>query len=456
MAGQVSTGLGLIGHLMRRAAFGAPASELAPYSDKGYEAAVDDLINVERFPRLEEDLLERYYIQHADEESGAWTAARWMYRMINSQRPLEEKTALMWHGVFATGRSKVANSPMMRSHYEMLRDYGLGNFRDLLVALSKDPAMIYWLDQQMNHGDAPNENFGRELLELFSMGRGNYTEDDVKECARAFTGWTKSQTIPRYPTGFFDSEFIYLEDDHDDGIKTFLGETGRFDGEDIIDIIVRQPATARFVSKEIYAFFVSDDPDDVAIDELTEVFVNSDYVIRDVLHHMFNSDFFRDAMFKKVKSPAEIVAGTAILAGRHQTPYEFGLTDMTKKTTMMGQELLNPPTVEGWHTGREWIDSSYLVERVNFASEMVGDINAPGIASMLERITRNRTEISPDELLEACLNEMGCLELRGITKKILFEELGVTDSMDTDTAEFQEVAAQMLRLIVASREYQFA
>ena len=460
MTVQVSTNLGLIGHLVRRAAFGAPASVLEKYSANGYEAAVEDMINVERFPRLEEDLLERYYIQHADEESSRWTAARWMYRMINSQRPLEEKTALMWHGVFATGYAKVTNNPMMRAHYEMLREHGLGNFQDMLVALAKDPAMIYWLDQQMNHGEAPNENFGRELLELFSMGRGNYTEDDVKVCARAFTGWTKSQTIPRYPTGFFNSSFVYIDEDHDDGVKTFLGEEGRFNGEDIIEIIVRQPATARFVGREIYAFFVSDDPDNDAIDQLAEVFVKSGYVIRDVLRFLFNSDFFKDAMFKKVKSPAEIVSGTAILAGRHRTPYEFGLTDMTKKTTIMGQELLNPPTVEGWHPGREWIDSSYLIERINFASEMVGDVTNPGIASMIERITENRTEISPDELLDACLYEMGCLELKDATRKILFEELGLKTSImlqpDGTNPEFEEAVAQMLRLIVASREYQFA
>lgn len=456
MTVQVSTNLRLIGHLMRRAAFGAPASVLEKYSSKSYGAIVDDLINVDRFPRPEEDLLERYYIQHADEESTRWTAARWMYRMINSQRPLEEKVALMWHGVFATGYTKVANNLMMRTHYEMLRDLGLGSFRDLLLALARDPAMIYWLDQQMNHGEATNENFGRELLELFSMGRGNYTEDDVKECARAFTGWTKSQTIPRYPTGWYHSEFIYKAEDHDDGVKTFLGETGNLNGQDVIDIIVRQPATASFVGQKIYAFFVSDDPDKDAIDQIANVFVQSNYQIRDVLHYVFNADFFKEAMFKKVKSPAEVVAGTAILAGRHTTAYEFGLTNMSKKTTLMGQELLNPPTVEGWHTGREWIDSSYLVERVNFASEVMGDISAPGVALIIERITSDRSEISPDELLDSCLHELGCLDLRESTKRVLFEELEIKGSISCSSEEFKQTAVQMLRLIVASREYQFA
>ena len=207
---QISSDTALLGHLIRRAAFGASASKLESLRSVPYEEIVEDLIHVEKYPRIEEDLLERYHIQHADEENTRWSAARWMYRMINSDRPLEEKTALMWHGVFATGYAKVTNNPMMRAHYEMLRDKGLGSFRDLLVALAKDPAMIFWLDQQMNHSEARNENFGRELLELFSMGIGNYTEEDVKECARAFTGWTKSQTIPRYPTGFYNLSLIHI------------------------------------------------------------------------------------------------------------------------------------------------------------------------------------------------------------------------------------------------------
>ena len=452
---QISSDTALLGHLIRRAAFGASASKLESLRSVPYEEIVEDLIHVEKYPRIEEDLLERYHIQHADEENTRWSAARWMYRMINSDRPLEEKTALMWHGVFATWYAKVTNNPMMRAHYEMLRDKGLGSFRDLLVALAKDPAMIFWLDQQMNHSEARNENFGRELLELFSMGIGNYTEEDVKECARAFTGWTKSQTIPRYPTGFYNSEFIYREEDHDDGIKTFLGETGRFNGEDIIDIIVRHPATAKFVAKEIYAFFVSDDPDESAINNIADVYTESEYVISDVLQFVFNQQFFKESMFKKVKSPPELVSGTAIVAGRYTTPYEYGLTDMSKKTTIMGQELLNPPTVEGWHAGREWIDSSYLVERINFASEMVGNIESPGVADMIDRITQDRDEISPDELLDACLYEMGCIYLKELSRSIIFEELGLTGNLQCDSEEFSEAVAQIFRLIVSSREYQF-
>jgi len=342
----------------------------------------------------------------------------------------------------------------------MLRDHGLGNYRNLLQRLSRDPAMIYWLDQQMNHGTAVNENYGRELLELFSMGRGNYTEDDVQACARAFTGWTITQTFPRYPTGYYKSEFVYREDDHDDSEKTFMGETGRFNGDEVIDIIVRQPATAQFVAGEIYRFFVSDDPDQDVINSLAQVFVDSDYEIREVMRFLFHSAFFKSARFKKVKSPVEFVIGTIRLAGQHADPYEFGLEGLGRKTTLMGQELLNPPTVEGWHTGREWIDSSFLIERINFASDRLGDAEAPGVATMIDRIAEGRVTISAAELIESSLYELGALELRELTKSILLEELGVEGDIPcgstSDTVEFKKVATEVFQLIAATREYQFA
>ena len=166
-----------------------------------------------------------------------------MYYFVTSQRPLEEKMALFWHMLFATGNNKIDNPTEMKRQYRMFRARSLGSYRDLLVELAKDPAMIFWLDNNYNHKDAPNENWGRELLELFSMGQGNYTEEDVYECARAFTGWTISPKLPRGPVTRFLWGFEYKPEDHDDSEKVFLGQRGRFNGEDVIDIIVRQPAT---------------------------------------------------------------------------------------------------------------------------------------------------------------------------------------------------------------------
>ena len=308
--------LSLIAHLLRRAGFGARRDELEAYAAKGYEAVVEELLHPERSPSLEVDILERY--NGWDEFNGGGPA--WMYRMINSERPLEEKLSLFWHHVFATGTSKAEHGPAAMGQISMFRRVGLSDLRTILTELSKDPAMIHWLDNSENHKDEPNENFGRELLELFSMGVGHYSETDIKMVGRAFTGWTFEQPIPIYTTGLYPVTFEYREDDHDDSVKTFLGEEGRFNGEDIIDIIVKQPATPRFISRHLYNFFVADesqvpaweteDPrDPEAIDALVKAYDDSDGEIRSMLRVLFNSDFFKEARFKKVKSPTELVTG---------------------------------------------------------------------------------------------------------------------------------------------------
>jgi uncharacterized protein (DUF1800 family) len=215
---------------------------------------------------------------------------------------------LFWHQVFATGQSKVDHWHELIAQVDMFRELGMGNYRDLLVELSKNPAMIYWLDNCDNHSHAVNENWGRELLELFSMGVGNYTEEDVREASRAFTGWTIALAPPRGYYNRWDWEFEYIEEDHDDSEKTFLGQTGRFNGEDIIDIICQQPATAQFLARHLYNFFVADEVqvpawqvtpprDPQAIEILAETFTASHYDIRSVLRVLFRSDFFKNARF---------------------------------------------------------------------------------------------------------------------------------------------------------------
>lgn len=451
-ATRTRTDIALVAHLVRRAAFGAPAWQLEQMASRPYEELVDDFLKVERFQRPEEDLLERYHQEHADEESYRWPAKRWLYRMINSPRPLEEKVALFWHNRFATAASKVTNARMMNAHLNLLRDYGLGNFRTLLQRLSRDPAMIWWLDQQTNHDQDTNENYGRELLELFAMGRGNYSEVDVRSSARAFSGWTIDQTLPRYPNGWYDTNFVYREEDHDHGVKEFLGESGDFNGDDIIDIVVKQEATARFVASNLHRYFVSDTPDEAAIRRLMQAYFDSGYEIRQVLRVLFNSAFFKEARFKRVRWPAEIAVGAMKLTGQHTDPHEFGLEVLVDSCSAMGQELLNPPTVEGWHTGREWIDSGYLIERVNFTAERLGDSKAPGVARIIERVSARRSPATGNDLIDACLYEMGLLEINAGTRKAIADELGA--------GPFQagpglgEKVVFTLQLIGSSREYQ--
>ena len=453
MVTALKTDIELVAHLMRRAAFGLPACRFERLAEQRYEDLVEDLLDVESKQRPEEDLLERFLSEHADEENNAMTAARWYFRMINSERVLEEKVALFWHNRFATGVAKSNVNLMMWAHMEMLRDHGMGNFRTLLQKLSRDPATIWWLDQQTNHKGAINENYGRELLELFSMGRGNYTEDDVQAAATAFTGWTLDQSIPRYPNGWWDFSFVYREDDHDHAEKTFLGRSGDLNGDDIIDEVVKNEATARFVADNLYRYFVSDEPDEAEVKVLMKVYFKSDYEIKPMLRHIFNSDSFKKATYEKVRWPVDHVVNIVNTTGRHTDPYEGGLKKLAVASALMGQRLLDPPSVEGWHTGREWIDSSFLIERVNFAANMLGDTNTPGMRTIIGRISTGKTSITADELIDSCLYELGCVEISSKTKDILLEESNLPAGIQIDDG-FGDKVTQMIELIVASREYQ--
>ena len=448
------TDVTLIAHLMRRAAFGLPAWQLEELVKRPYEEIVDDLLEIQHYERPNEDLMDRFYLEHANEEDSWYTVKKWFYRMINTKRPLEDKIALMWHARFATATSK-SQPLMIKRHLEMLQDGGMGNFKKIIYDLSHDPAMIYWLDQQTNHKYEINENYGRELLELFSMGRGNYTEDDVQASAHAFTGWTIEQTIPRYPNGWYESRYVFRENDHDHSNKTFLGKQGEFGGDDIIDIVVTQPATGRYVASTLYEFFVSDTPDEKAIDSLSKVYFESNYEIKEMLRVMFNSDYFKQARFSRVRSPAELIVNTIILNGQHRDPYEYGMRYLLDASLDMGQELLNPPTVEGWHTGHEWIDSSFLITRVNFAVERLTDVNKPGVIKMIQHIKTMGDSFTTNELLDASLYAMGCWELQDHTRKVIMEDIG-NFNLKTNDKSFDETVTRLFGYIASSREFQMA
>ena len=463
--------LALMAHLLRRAGFGASREELEAYAARPYEEVVEELIHPERMPDLDDDVLARYYphIGANIDNPQSWNG-RWIWRMVNSKRPLEEKMALFWHHVFATGWTKSEHTPTMVRHIDMLRRNGLANFRTLLIDLSRDPAMIYWLDNNENHAKSINENYGREILELFSMGIGNYSEQDIKECARAFTGWTFEHAIPLYPYGHYDSKFVYNEADHDNGVKTFLGHTGNFNGEDIVDIIARQEATARFISRHLYNFFVADeqqvpawsvtDPvDPEAIKTLMKAFKDADADIRSVMRVLLNSDFFKAARFTRVKAPIELVAGVIKLAGTHRD-VEPGLTAFDAATRVMGQTLMDPPTVEGWHTGKEWIDGGTLTERVNFAVSQLSDMKKPGPSAILRRLEELDRPLESAEVVDTILDLVGPLEVQPETRVALVDfadHVGeINFGSDENRQLSEERVGRLLRLTVASREYQFA
>ena len=458
-----------IAHLMRRAGFGASRQELEERAAKGYEATVEDLLHPEEQPPIDDDILYRFMPGYEGALGPPINQAEWVYRMVNTQRPLEEKLALFWHQLFATGNSKVDNPPEITQQIAMFRRQALGSFRDLLVELAKNPAMIWWLDNNGNHNGAINENWGRELLELFSMGVGNYSEDDIKDASRAFTGWTIEPKIPRNPLGRFYWNFEYRAEDHDDGEKSFLGQTGRFNGEDISDIVVKQPATARFLARHLYNFFVADEPqvpswninppnDPDAVDQLVAAYDESDGDLRSMMRLLFNSDFFKNARFARVKSPAELVVSTVKMAGNYQGPRP-GFNMLAMECNWQGQELLNPPSVESWHTGGEWIDGGALVRRVNFAAGLMGDTSLPGIREIVEEL-RQRGVSAPEEFVDACLDLVGPLEFSESTRSELLDQATEDGELNWDTDEDAEKSEKkigvMLALITASRDFQFA
>jgi uncharacterized protein (DUF1800 family) len=451
------TDLELMAHLFRRAGFGARREELEAALAKGYEETVEELLHPEAQPELDHDIIWRYWPDIKEQRQIDPSQSYWVYRMINTKKPLEEKMTLFWHCLFATGFAKLNHPRAMLAQMATFRKHALGDFRTMLVALSKDPAMIFWLDNQENTNDVHNENYGRELLELFALGIGNYSEDDVKNCARAFTGWTMKNPIPgAQPFGRFNWEYEFRPDLHDYGEKEFLGERGNFDGADIIDIIVRQPAAAQFVAKRLYLFFVSDVPDQEAIDQLAEVYMASQFDIRAVMRTLFMSDAFRSrkAYYAKVKSPAEHVVGVMRLVEDFTYP-KWGIREVSLECRYMGQDLMNPPSVEGWHVGKEWIDTGILVERVNFAAEQVGDIDKPGVRKIVERL-RADGELSHEQFVDRCLDLIGPLEVSERTRDSLIDFASTGGPLrlaDGDRAAEQRVG-ELLQVIVASREFQ--
>ena len=467
---------GLVAHLMRRAGFGATPSELDRLTaEKTYEEIVDDLVTPERFEELDQSYIDRYY----GGEPVAVHVGKWIYRMANTPRPLEEKMSLFLHHIFPVAWGKSEHGPSLYTEIEMFRRVGMTDMRTILLELSKDPAMIFWLDNNENHKDEINENYGRELLELFSMGVGNYTEDDIKAASRAFTGWTFRQPLSLYPNGHYPAVFEFIPDDHDYDEKTFLGETGNFNGDEIIDIIVKQPATARFISRHLYNFFVEDElqvpswateppKNEAAIEQLSKVFLETGGQMRPVLRELFSSDFFKESReFKKVKSPTELVVGVIRQTGEFSSPTpglnQFAVTTLNGSLTegplaIMGQRLMNPPTVEGWHTGHEWIDSGTLSERIGFVENQFDDLNKPGVREMVERA--GSLDDDPAQLVNRCLDLLGGIAVSEQTYESLIEyatELnGMRHAPDGDPGSDDSVGVHnLLQMTASTVDYQF-
>lgn len=288
----------------------------------------------------------------------------WANRMVASDTPLQEKLALFWHGHYAVNESKVRDYRKQLKQLELFHAMGTGSFRELMVAVAQDPAMLSFLDAGVNVKGAPNENFAREIMELFTMGVGNYSEMDIREAARAFTGWN-----------YVDLDFVINAEQHDDGEKVFLGQRGNFDGVEIIDLIMEQPVTADYIAGKIYRFFVREELSPALRTQLGTVLREADYDIATLLETIFLSkDFYSTpSVGTQIKSPVQLAISTYIKLGLDEVP---GVPDFNQATGALSQALFRPPTVAGWAGGRSWMTPGLLLERGNFARDILfPDIN---------------------------------------------------------------------------------
>jgi uncharacterized protein (DUF1800 family) len=426
-----------IPHLLRRAGFGASPDELANYEKLGLSGSIDSLLNYENIDDsnlpAQPNITMAYTIHPTINDTAAliWW---WVDRMARTPRPLEEKMTLFWHNHFATGIYKVRSPYLMFKQNQLLRTNAMGSFQDLLLGVTKDPAMLIWLDGARNRKDAPNENYGREVMEVFTTGRGVYTEDDVKAAARAFTGYT----LDKNGNAYFNPKL------HDDGTKTFLGHTGNLGPEDVVQILANHPATAKNIATELFQYFAYDSPTTDIIDRLAQIYADTNGNIKAVVEAILKSDEFisEQSYLAQVKSPVEYVV-TSLRSLGGTVPQGAAVSSLNN----MGQLPFDPPSVFGWPSGMAWINTSSILDRINFPLSIQKTANVPTI-----EISRQVTGEQANNYVEmgAYIDNLG----RMLFPEGLPQEVVQTIDQSTNTiSNPQDRARTAIRLIMASPFY---
>lgn len=428
-------------HLLRRMAFGGSPAEIDEITSLGREGAVDFFINYAQIDNRAMDDLLRSSFDFSNPldfprfnrgELQRW----WFTRMVYTRRPFEEKMTLFWHNHFATSASKTGDLFIYNQNLT-LRSHALDQFDNLLLKVAQDPAMLLWLDGVTNVRGKPNENFGRELQELFTMGitdvvtgEPNYSEEDVKEIARAFTGWKFFH--PRLDPNPFSYQFIVNEPEHDNTIKTIYNgtpwaQTGNLAGEDVISTISARRATARYLVKKLFEFFVypldGGAADKATIEKFADVYASRNHSIKELVRAIFTSDeFFSErARFALVKSPVEIIVGAIRMLGARYNPGTSSREGASNNTLaavsiFLGQDLFNPPDVAGWRLNLGWINTSTLLNRFTYADLLVinraSDLNAPGLWLSHEQL-RFFAKKNAKKTVKRLLSTLGPLEVDG-------------------------------------------
>jgi uncharacterized protein (DUF1800 family) len=471
-------------HLLRRMGFGGSPEEIEALAARGREGAVDSLINYNQLDNAALDtLIQRSFnfinpddfVNFNRVELQRW----WFTRMVHTRRPFEEKMTLFWHNHFATSDSKVDDRFMYVQNLK-LRAQALDRFDTLLLAVAQDPAMLLWLDGIANVKNSPNENWARELQELFTMGindvvtgQPNYTEHDVKEIARAFTGWKFFLNRADATRNPFNFQFFINPPDHDESSKTIYGQTANFSGEDVISLLAAKRTTGRYLVKKLFEFFVypldlTSATDKATIDKFADVYMATNHSIKELVRAIFVSDeFFSErASFALVKSPVEFIVGAIRMTGAKYntgnnsrenasyTPVQFSY--------LLGQELFNPPDVAGWDSGLGWINTSWLLNRFTYADALaITRTTAPNVEGLfiLHEQLKKYTKASAKKTVRNFLSLLGPLTVDNKTVKILRDYLQTNDSgafveFTGDDNAIDKKVRGMLHLIMCLSEFQ--
>jgi uncharacterized protein (DUF1800 family) len=435
-------------HLLRRAGFGAARPEIEQAVKAGLEATVEGLFEDARAQESEfQDLFQHISNALLDFTDVTQLQAWWCYRMRQSRTPLREKLTLFWHGHFATSYQKVEDVYLIHRQCETLRQHAWGSFRDLVLAVARDPAMLVYLDGEANTKEHPNENFARELMELFTVGLGHYTEKDVQEAARAFTGWHRE-----------GANFVFHADQHDDGPKQFLGKKGNLDGGDVLEALLEQPALPRFLARKLLVFFACPEPPADVLAEAADVFSRGRLNVRRFLTELFQSRFFYSAACRRTRiaSPAELVVGTCrTLNVRQAAP------SLRDNLNAMTQELFAPPNVKGWDGEKKWINASTWAARQAFGQATAAlasaykyfgaqlDVGQLVPADMVD------PEKIVETLVDLCLDgELEQGKRAELAKFLITAEDGEKADMFRDDAGFREQQTrELLGVILSLPEY---